>query len=135
MRILFLDDDSIRCNKFARNFMEHTVLFVHSADVCITALDQATEVPFDLVCLDHDLGDEIMVPSGPGTGYEVACWLEQHPDKQPKYIILHSFNPDGRMRMQQALPKAVCVPGVWEIDPTLVLDLLEHGASRYDAEG
>lgn len=58
--------------------------------------------PWDLVSLDHDLGGQHYVPSGPGTGYEVACWIEEH---QPiiNKIVLHTFNAIGAERMAMAL--------------------------------
>jgi hypothetical protein len=63
--------------------------------------------------LDHDLGGMVNVPSGPGTGYEVAKWLEEHPDRKPGQIYLHSFNEAGRKSMKMALPEAIEYPGAW----------------------
>lgn len=55
------------------------------------------------VSLDHDLGD------GQGSGYEVACWIE----KAAKFgqiprlrWSVHSANPVGKARMEQALRHA-----------------------------
>lgn len=59
----------------------------------------------NIVSLDHDLGD------GNGTGYDVACWLEErhhfgHP--LPNAIRVHSANPAGRQNIRLALSK---IPG------------------------
>lgn len=53
--------------------------------------------------LDHDLGD------GAGTGYEVACYIEQaayNGTLSPIEVTIHSANPVGRERMEQAINKA-----------------------------
>lgn len=56
-----------------------------------------------LISLDHDLGD------GGGTGYEVACYIEQAAFEgtlPPLEVAIHSANPVGRERMQQAVHNA-----------------------------
>ena len=65
------------------------------------------------VFLDHDLDDQVYVPSGSGTGYEVTEWLSKHPDRMPKKVILHSYNEIGRANMQKVLPESIMMPGVW----------------------
>lgn len=65
--------------------------------------------------LDHDLTDEQMVKGGylgqiyedgHKSGYDVVCWLEEHPVFWPsKGITVHSANPAGRSRMQQVITK------------------------------
>lgn len=55
------------------------------------------------ISLDHDLGEY------GGTGYEVACYIEQAAYEgtlQPLEINIHSANPVGRGRMEQALTNA-----------------------------
>lgn len=56
------------------------------------------------ISLDHDLGDEQN-----GTGYDVACYIEQAAYNgmfAPIEVTIHSANPVGRDRMQQALDRA-----------------------------
>jgi hypothetical protein len=63
--------------------------------------------------LDHDLTDEQMVKGGfPGqvyenghkSGYDVVCWLEQHPEFWPiNGVKVHSANPSGAARMRQVI--------------------------------
>jgi len=54
------------------------------------------------ISLDHDLGDEVTC----GTGYEVACWVEEAVATRgvvPPKIAIHSANVVGRERMQRAI--------------------------------
>ena len=111
MRVFVLDDSDERLRIFRSKLIGHTVITAKTVSEAISALGK--DGPFEYIFLDHDLADQTMVPSGPGTGYEVAQWLAQHPEKQAPNIILHSFNPDGRKAMASALPKAQESPGAW----------------------
>lgn len=63
--------------------------------------------------LDHDLTNKQMVrggylgkiyEDGHQSGYDVVCWLEQHPQFfPPQGIKVHSANPAGRARMLQVI--------------------------------
>jgi CheY-like chemotaxis protein len=110
MRILILDDDDIRLKHFRQRLMNYTVDCVKTAVEAIKFL-QENEV--GILFLDHDLGGMVNVSSGPGTGYEVAKWLEEHTDRKPQQIYLHSFNEAGRNNMKMALPEAIICPGAW----------------------
>jgi CheY-like chemotaxis protein len=110
MKILVLDDNEKRLTQFRQNLIGHTVACVKTAEETINRL--ATE-EWSCLFLDHDLGDKVMVPSGPGTGYEVAEWLEQNPTRQPDMIFIHSFNTVGAANIKRALPKAIIAPGAW----------------------
>jgi CheY-like chemotaxis protein len=110
MRILILDDDPTRGMAFRRVLIGHLVTVVTTAPEAIQRL--AAE-DWDATSLDHDLGDEQMVDSGPGTGWEVARWLAENPTRIPKAVVLHSFNPPGRARMRDLLPDSVLAPGWW----------------------
>lgn len=117
MKILILEDAKERIKAFKQLFIEHETTFVTRADVCIEKLSlKGTGDPFeyDVLFLDHDLDGKVYVPSGPGTGYEVACYLKENPDKMPKVIILQTLNGDGAEEMLQVLPKAIHMPFVWE---------------------
>ncbi|MBV5340578.1 MAG: hypothetical protein J0665_13655 [Deltaproteobacteria bacterium] len=57
-----------------------------------------------LISLDHDLGE-----AQNGTGYDVACFIEQSAyvgQLAPVEILIHSANPVGRIRMEQAIAMA-----------------------------
>jgi len=110
--VLVLDDEEVRLKAFRRKLIGNIVLTVKTADECIKALENST---WDYVFLDHDLGGNILVESGRGTGYEVAEWLSNHPEKKPKDIIIHSFNAAGAKNMLSLLPEAKYIPGIWTL--------------------
>ena len=56
-----------------------------------------------VISLDHDLGENA------GTGYEVACFIEEGAFSgtlSPMDVNIHSANPVGRNRMEQAINNA-----------------------------
>ena len=56
------------------------------------------------ISLDHDLGSEQN-----GTGYDVACFIEEGAFRgtlSPMEVNIHSANPVGRDRMEQAINRA-----------------------------
>jgi CheY-like chemotaxis protein len=110
MKILVLDDSKTRLQAFRRKLIGHEVVTVETTSEAISWLNSTV---FDIVYLDHDLGGKQMVPSGPGTGYEVAKWLEKNPNKKPQNIFIHSFNAPGAQNMKNALPEAIIAPGIW----------------------
>ena len=107
MKILILDDQETRHVYFKEAFKSHTLSHVYTSNECI---DKLSEEEFDCVTLDHDLGRLEMVESGENTGYAVAKWLYENPDKQPNIIRLHSLNPVGRKNMKFLLPNAIEQP-------------------------
>ena len=112
MRVFVLDDSKERLHVFSTKLIGHVLYTAMTASEAISILEQ--EPPFDNIFLDHDLGDQVMAPSGPGTGYEVAQWLSQHPEKTTHCdIIIHSFNSDGAKNMASLLPTARIIPGAW----------------------
>jgi CheY-like chemotaxis protein len=110
LKILVLDDDKIRLDHFRRGLIGYEVTTTETASDTISLLSTHD---FDVIFLDHDLGGKINEPSGPGTGYEVAEWLHNNPNRKPKQIFIHSFNEPGRKRMKVCLPEAVECPGEW----------------------
>lgn len=110
MRILILEDDKKRQAAFRQGLIGHVVTIVESTRETIALLE--TE-EWDCLWLDHDLDGKVYVPSGPGTGYEVAEWLSVHKDKMPKQVLTHSFNEKGRAEIVRVLPSVVEVPGLW----------------------
>lgn len=110
-RILVLDDDEGRHRVFARALVGNAVDHVRTVFEAIRAFRR---VSYDAAFLDHDLGGEQMVGSGPGTGYAVAEWLAAHPENCPPVVFVHSYNPVGVANMRRVLPRAVALP----FDPT-----------------
>ena len=66
---------------------------------------------WDILYLDHDFGAEEN-----GTGYEVACWIEQNRTNSPKKIVLLTSNPVGRENIARALASSYrrATPNIFE---------------------
>lgn len=106
-----MDDDPERLKIFQRNLIGTSQSLVTTSKDCIDKLEQ--EGPWDIIFLDHDLGGKVFVESGEDTGWEVAKWISDNPEHEPKRIIIHSFNSAGATNMKRLLPKAEYIPGVW----------------------
>ena len=96
MNVLVLDDSLKRWAQFASTLAGARVTYVRDVD---RAIHWLRSIEFDAVFLGE-------------TGYEVARWLEQHPDNRPKAIVIHCFNPDSHI-IKQVLPEAVQLAGCW----------------------
>lgn len=112
MKILILDGNIARHRSFAKNLIGNEIIHVTEASNAIQLLDNNA---FDVVFLDHDLPGEIYVDSFGNklTGYTVAKWLSEHPDKTPNKVYIHSFNRTAAKIMKDVLPKAELTPGIW----------------------
>ncbi len=90
MATLLIDDQRILpVDRIARTYQEG-----------ITAL---AEQHWDALYLDHDLGDFSGTEGRELTGYDVACWLEQHPEHLPGRVEIVSSNPVGRRNIEFVL--------------------------------
>jgi hypothetical protein len=90
MRVLLIDDKrDLKANRVARNYHQG-----------IVALKQEK---WDLLLLDHDLGD--FHDGTEKTGYDIMLFLEEHPQYLPGKIEIVSSNPVGRRRMQVVIDK------------------------------
>lgn len=114
MRILILDDSKSRLVLFRKKLIGSIVTCVEHVSDCIWEIE--SNEPFDYIFLDHDLDYRIYVPSGPGTGYEVAQWLRRHPEKMPGKVILHTCNEKAGPLMLEELPGASFLPGLFLVD-------------------
>ena len=113
MRILILEDSPERLI-LMKEALEHVSgLVLTHVETTNEAISKLYQEEFDIVSLDHDLGGEVMVKSGVGTGYEVAEWLANNPERQPPQIWLHSLNPVGLTNMGRVLPNAIKCPQWW----------------------
>jgi len=110
MKILILEDDPVRWKHFKQALAGHELIITEHTKEAIELLSKNM---FEVLFLDHDLGGLQMVASGDGTGYEVAKWLNEHPERIPKEVYLHSLNPAGRANMKQMIPGAVEAPFAW----------------------
>jgi len=120
MKVLILEDNEDRNVIFRKN--------LNGVDISIT--DDVKELKnllssskWDVLFLDHDLGDEINVSTDrEDTGSEVARWLSENPDKIPDIVILHSMNEDGRKNMKRLIPTSVSWPFAWIQTTPSILD-------------
>lgn len=121
LNILILDDDKRRHRRFSTNFGTENLTHVFTSHDAIRCLESHM---YDYVFLDHDLSGKIMEESGPGTGYEVAEWISNNPERQPhKMIIIHSLNNIGASKMTTVLDNkgigSMYVPYLWDMENVL----------------
>ena len=104
-RVLVLDDSPERLEAFAKSWAGCQLRRVStSKDARIALLD---EEPFDLVCLDHDLG-ESRDGVDPGDGMEVAQFIARDMrGKIPRWVLVHSSNVPAAGRMFDVLDDAM----------------------------
>jgi len=108
MKILFLDDDSIRIRQARIDFVKDELSVAETAGQAIRMLEKNSR--YDLASLDHDLGGNIYCPSDEVSGFAVAEYISKmHKEKMPKQVVVHSFNPDGAANMMQVLQGIVPV--------------------------
>ena len=110
MKILILEDNLERQEQFKKNLVGHDIEITDSSKI---AIEKLTSQKWDCLMLDHDLGNQVFVPSGDNTGYEVAKFLEEHKQFMPSNIIVHSLNTAGVKNILNALPNAIHIPFVW----------------------
>jgi response regulator of citrate/malate metabolism len=114
MKIFVLEDDLTRLATMKKKLYDK-----YGSDLNIIHCETAKEAkavlvkeqPFDLICLDHDLGGEQFLPSEEeNTGYQVAVFMAENKIQYTECII-HSLNFPGATRMWHALGhNAKCIP-------------------------
>lgn len=110
--ILFLDDDTNRSKSFAMRMIGHRLTIVETASDCIEYIRQSLlkNEPFDLICLDHDLGGKQFVNSKrEDTGMEVVRWLCATPNSTKSPVLVHSYNVPAAKIMVRELSNS----GYW----------------------
>ena len=104
MKVFILEDSKDRF-EFLKKFHKKDIIYWSKTVPDAIKTFKKFE-PFDLILLDHDLGDEL--DPCIGNGVEFAKFLaEQRTDSQ---IIIHSINVDGAKRMKDYLPDATLIP-------------------------
>lgn len=124
MRILVLDDDDVRHERFKDYFRGHEVSHVYTVDGAITAL--IGDPVFDFAFLDHDLNDyhhkSLHNDGGYGkvelNGVDVASFIARILDveKRPREVVVHSWNPAGARSMINILRDASIKTHQWVFD-------------------
>ena len=98
MKIFILEDDPMRIRLFRDVCIGLDATFAESYAEAVKKFDG----PYDILCLDHDLGGEWMARSdGPNTGYNFCKWLPESSENARAYV--HSYNPDGAENMMKVL--------------------------------
>jgi CheY-like chemotaxis protein len=103
MKILVLEDNQERIDKFRHELRGHKVFVATNAEI---GIGLATIQKYDLIFLDHDLGSE----DSDNNGYRVAQAIANEKLQNGAIIILHSCNPCGTNRMKNVLPEALVIP-------------------------
>lgn len=103
MKILILEDAEKRIQVFREMFKGHNL---HITGEPKEAIDLLKRHQWDMLFLDHDLYGKIHVPSGDGTGWEVAKWLSNNRTFLPTKVYLHSHNEKGVKEMRNVLPQS-----------------------------
>ena len=94
MKILIVEDNSVRQQYFKRSLKGCTLTFADTAKEAQHALD---EDQFDVVFLDHDLENPRE------TGYDVALHLRETPNRYT-LVIIHSMNIPAARRVAAVCP-------------------------------
>lgn len=78
----------------------------------LPALRMLRDYEWDVVALDHDLGDD-----GSPTGYDLLCAMERGELRRPKAIAIISWNSVGAKRMLAALAQMPDVRNLgWDLE-------------------
>jgi DNA-binding response OmpR family regulator len=109
MRVLILEDDDMRIEHFKKRFPDAALDIVKHAEEAIYCLK---ENQYDIICLDHDLGDQQMEWDEEDCGMLVAEYLAENPQEHAK-VIIHSFNTPRAMRMHYLIRGSNYFPGYW----------------------
>lgn len=104
LRVFLLDDDARRHDWFAKHFRGDRL---DVASEPRRAIELLSSNSYDAIFLDHDLLPEHYESDerdDERTGYAVASWLAERPDRQTaSHIIVHTRNADGALRMVELL--------------------------------
>lgn len=129
MNVLFLDDNPARWRWAEKNLgAGNTLRLAENAAEAVAwlgATDAAgfADPPFDIVYLDHDLGDDVYQNSADeNCGMEVVRWVEEHKPKVGRFVV-HSMNHPAACEMMQRL-----VDAGYAVDYCPFMALAQRGA-------
>lgn len=101
-KIFILEDDPARIMWFLERFTGYEVTLAESC----TQLDRFVG-PYDLVCLDHDLGGR-QIEEHEDDGKAFAAGIKDQIGDA--CVLIHSFNADGARNIANLLPQAFIAP-------------------------
>ena len=129
LKMLFLDDDDKRHEFFARTYKKHVCTHAYSFEDFEIKLNAGV---FDVIWLDHDLGDfpKVHAPTVIGgmygggeqelTGLDAALLVAKLPEeRRPQMVVVHSWNVPGSMRIRRALETTGIKVVVRQFDPDI----------------
>ena len=126
-RVLFLDDNPAGRLWFGLHAVCFETMWLHDAEGAIKCLQTYHEEGFDLVYLDHDLGEETFVDSDrKDCGMEVVRWIVANKPKIGE-IVVHTMNtPAGhgmvRALRKPAIPHATDPSSAWfTVNPRIMM--------------
>ncbi len=100
MNILVVEDSEERNQHFRQWLQGHEFSIAINAEEGLRLLHAKK---YDVIFLDHDLGDRSGVPSDdPNTGYAVAKEIPNSINKDAQ-VIIHSMNPVGSQNILNVL--------------------------------
>jgi hypothetical protein len=121
MRILFLDDDVERHQRFHRQAIGHQLDHAWTAGQAINKLDKGE---YDLVYLDHDLDATLnnQMVDDIEDGRFVVRWIVANADRFPNtHFVCHSMNTPAAQHMFASLYhaglSAAIYPLAWKESP------------------
>lgn len=121
MKVFILEDDDYRNSEFRKVLFDVDATFTTSYD---EAIDKY-QGPYDVVCLDHDLGGKTFVSSAEqNTGYQFTKKMP-YITTIPPIVLIHSYNPEGAENMRLELVTKGYNPIKMPFGPTL-LNLLKN---------
>jgi hypothetical protein len=107
MRVFILEDDPNRVAGFSASLDGADVTYAIDVDEA----RRLWQPPYDIVCLDHDLGGDVYVASeDDNTG---AGFLRTSPVREgmrSTIVVVHSWNPDGAQEMIRLLREMGIAP-------------------------
>jgi len=93
MKILILEDNQERIEKFKILFKNHQITFCDNIDDASTACQKMT---YDILWIDHDLNGKIWEDSfNYKTGYQFVKWMVDNGYQKNSLNYIHSMNPIG----------------------------------------
>jgi hypothetical protein len=103
MKIFFLDDSKERHERFRLNRLHAEITFAWTYEEACKVLSRDS---FDVVYLSHNLTSS-KVNKKDKNGVDLAEFLSMLPlERRPEFVVIHSFNKNGRQRMKTILSGA-----------------------------
>ncbi len=134
LKILFVDDDPIRHQYFAKKFTDNTKFEVTQVTLVETAMVLLQNEKWDLVFLDHDMADheplnEIREMYGTHklTGQTITRFIKTLPNSMhPKEVIVHSWNIEAAIKMVQDLESVGILAKQIPFNPNYIPDAVDR---------